>query len=77
MNYDPDYFSDPDKPFRRFRASSAFFSLNLVPLAATVLLLACLIGGIGRRNDRTSPEADTPAEETQVTAQEQVYFLLT
>ena len=77
MNYDPDYFSDPDKKFRRFRASSAFFYLNLVLLAVNVLLLAFLIGVFVRQNDRTSPEADTPAEETQVTAQEQVYFPLT
>ena len=61
MKNDPDYYTDTERAFRRFRRTNAFFYLNIVMLAVNLALAISFVISMLRFQAAETPREDPPS----------------
>ena len=70
MKNDPEYYTDTERAFRRFRRTNAFFYLNIVMLAVNLALAVSFVISMLRFQAAETPRKDTPTATETVQAVE-------
>lgn len=61
MHNDPDYYTNTERAFRRFRQTNAFFYLNIVMLAVNLALAVSFVIIMLRFQAEETPRKDPPS----------------